>query len=113
MNRNGASLCSSEKYGQVAEAFIKGREGRAAAGKPVDHIASGASFFVSRVDTAIDADLEYKARHAETAEEKARLEGLLGRAAVANAKLAYQTFKEIFHGQRFADLKAQGAQVQR
>ena len=113
INVNVTMIFSIENYGQVAEAFIKGLERRAAEGKPVDHIASVASFFVSRVDTAIDADLEYKARHAETAEEKARLEGLLGRAAVANAKLAYQTFKEIFHGQRFADLKAQGAQVQR
>src|SRR6266581_2716967 len=113
INVNVTMIFSIENYGQVAEAFIKGLERRAAEGKPVDHIASVASFFVSRVDTAIDADLEYKARHAETAEEKARLEGLLGRAAVANAKLAYKKFKEIFHGQRFADLKTKGAQVQR
>ena len=88
-------------------------ERRDAEGKTVDHIASVASFFVSRVDTAIDTDLEYRARHAKTPEEKAALEGLLGRAAIANAKLAYQKFKEIFHGERFAKLKAKGAQVQR
>jgi transaldolase/glucose-6-phosphate isomerase len=113
ININVTMIFSIENYEQVAEAFIKGLERRAAEDKSVDHIASVASFFVSRVDTAIDTDLEYKARHASSPEEKARLEGLLGRAAVANAKLAYQKFKEIFHGPRFADLKAKGAQVQR
>lgn len=113
ININITMIFSIENYEQVAEAFIKGLERRAAEGKIVDHIASVASFFVSRVDTAIDKDLEYKARHAESEEEKARLEGMLGKAAIANAKLAYQKFKEIFHGPRFADLKAKGAQVQR
>ena len=60
----------------------------------------------------IDADLEYRARHS-AADEKAALENLCGKAAIANAKLAYQRFKEIFHGERFATLKAKGAQVQR
>src|SRR3712207_2582645 len=96
-----------------SEAFIKGLERRAAEGKNVDRIASVASFFVSRVDTAIDADLEYKARHASSPEERQRLESLRGKAAIANAKLAYQKYKEIFHGPRFAELKAKGAQVQR
>jgi transaldolase/glucose-6-phosphate isomerase len=113
VNINVTMIFSIENYEQVAEAFIKGLERRAAEGKNVDHIASVASFFVSRVDTAIDTDLEYKARHAESPEEKQRLESLLGRAAVANAKLAYEKYKEIFHGPRFADLKAKGAQVQR
>ena len=113
VNINITMIFSIENYEQVAEAFIKGLERRAAEGKTVDHIASVASFFVSRVDTAIDKDLEYKARHASTPEEAERLKALLGRAAVANAKLAYQKFKEIFHGPRFAELKAKGAQVQR
>src|SRR4030095_12022364 len=85
----------------------------AAEGKNVDHIASVASFFVSRVDTAVDSDLEYKARHASSPEEKQRLESWCARAAVANAKLAYEKYKEIFHGERFAELKSKGAQVQR
>src|SRR5215210_7668221 len=113
ININITMIFSIENYEQVAEAFIKGLERRAAEGKPVDHIASVASFFVSRVDTMIDSDLEYRARHAQTPEEKAALEGLRGRAAIANAKLADQKFKEIFHGERFAALKAKGAQVQR
>jgi transaldolase/glucose-6-phosphate isomerase len=113
ININITMIFSIENYEQVAEAFIKGLERRDAEGKPLDHIASVASFFVSRVDTAIDSDLEYRARHAATPEEKATLESLMGKAAVANAKLAYQKFKEIFHGERFAALKAKGAQVQR
>jgi transaldolase/glucose-6-phosphate isomerase len=113
ININVTMIFSIENYEQVAESFIKGLERRDAEGKTVDHIASVASFFVSRVDTAIDADLEYRARHAETPEEKTTLEALMGRAAVANAKLAYQKFKEIFHGERFDKLKARGAQVQR
>src|SRR4029453_7987463 len=95
ININVTMIFSVENYEQVAEAFIKGLERRDAEGKPVDHIASVASFFVSRVDTAIDSDLEYKARHASTPEEKAKFEALLGRAAVANAKIAYQKYKEI------------------
>jgi transaldolase/glucose-6-phosphate isomerase len=113
ININVTMIFSIENYEQVAEAFIKGLERRASSGKTVDHIASVASFFVSRVDTAIDTDLEYRARHAATPEEKATLEGLMGRAAIANAKLAYQKFKEIFQGERFGKLKAKGAQVQR
>ncbi|HEX8921366.1 MAG TPA: transaldolase, partial [Pyrinomonadaceae bacterium] len=113
LNINVTMIFSIENYTQVAEAFIKGLERRDSEGKTVDHIASVASFFVSRVDTAIDSDLEYRARHAATPEEKASLEALAGRAAIANAKLAYQKFKEIFHGERFSELKRKGAQVQR
>ncbi len=113
ININVTMIFSIENYVQVAEAFIKGLERRAAEGKNVDHIASVASFFVSRVDTMIDTDLEFKARRATSPEERAKIESLCGKAAIANAKLAYQKFKEIFHGERFADLKAKGAQVQR
>jgi len=112
INVNVTMIFSIENYEQVAEAFIKGLERRDAEGKPVDHIASVASFFVSRVDSMIDTDLEFRARHT-TGEEKAGLEALCGRAALANAKLAYARFKEIFYGDRFAALKAKGAQVQR
>ena len=113
INVNITMIFSIENYEQVAEAFIRGLELRAEEGKPVDHIASVASFFVSRVDTMIDGQLEEKARAAATAGERERCESLAGRAAVANAKLAYQKFKEIFHGERFAALRAKGAQVQR
>ena len=104
-------IFSVENYEQVAKAFIKGLERRAAEDKPVDHIASVASFFVSRVDSMIDTDLEYRARHSSSPIEKARSESLCARAALANAKLAYARFKEIFYGARFAGLRAKGAQV--
>ena len=113
INVNVTMIFSIENYAQVAEAYVRGLERRAAEGKPVAGIASVASFFVSRIDTAIDGDLEYRARHAADPAEKERLEGLLGRAGIANAKLAYQKYKEIFHGERFAALRAKGAQVQR
>lgn len=113
ININVTMMFAIENYEQVAEAYIRGLERRAAAGKPLERIASVASFFVSRVDTAIDTDLEYRAHDATTPAEKAALEGLRGKAAIANAKLVYQRFKEIFHGERFAKLRSAGAQVQR
>jgi transaldolase/glucose-6-phosphate isomerase len=113
ININITMIFSIENYLQVAEAFIRGLERRAAEGQTVQRIASVASFFVSRVDTAIDKELEDRAEDAATPEEKQRLEGLSGKAAIANAKLAYQKFKEIFHGERFRQLKMSGAQVQR
>jgi transaldolase/glucose-6-phosphate isomerase len=113
ININVTMIFSIENYEQVAEAFIRGLERRLDAGEPVDHIASVASFFVSRVDASVDAELERMARDAGDADGRAKYEGLLGRAGVANAKLAYQKFREIFHGARFAALRAAGAQVQR
>jgi transaldolase/glucose-6-phosphate isomerase len=113
VNINITMIFSIENYVQVAESYIRGLERRAAEGKPVDSVASVASFFVSRVDTSVDAELEKRAREAKSDEERKSYESLLGKAAVANAKLAYQKFKEIFHGERFAALRAKGAQVQR
>ncbi|MBA2647177.1 MAG: bifunctional transaldolase/phosoglucose isomerase [Pyrinomonadaceae bacterium] len=113
INVNITMIFSISNYEQVAEAFIRGLERRDEEGKPVDHIASVASFFVSRVDTMIDTDLERRIEQASSSEEKKRLEDLLGKAGVANAKLAYQRFKEIFYGERFTELKNKGAQVQR
>src|SRR3954447_20099926 len=81
VNINVTMIFSIENYEQVAEAFIRGLERRAAEGKSVDHIASVASFFVSRVDTAVDADLDDKARRAATPEEAERFKHLRGRAA--------------------------------
>jgi transaldolase/glucose-6-phosphate isomerase len=113
VNINITMIFSIENYEQVAESYIRGLERRAAEGQPVEGIASVASFFVSRVDTSVDAELEKRAREAESDDERKSYESLLGKAAVANAKLAYVKFKEIFHGERFAALRAKGAQVQR
>jgi transaldolase len=95
------------------EAYIRGLERRVAEGKPVDRIASVASFFVSRIDTAVDKRLQRMAAEASD-EQKAKLKELEGKIAIANAKIAYQRFKAIFQqGERFAALSKKGARVQR
>lgn len=112
INVNVTLLFAIEAYEAVAWAYVRALERRVAEGKPVDKIASVASFFVSRVDVMIDPILDKKAAAASGA-EKAKLEGLRGKAAIANARLAYQSFKTIFGDKRFTDLKAHGASVQR
>jgi transaldolase len=101
INVNVTLLFSVESYATVAEAYIRGLERRHAEGKSLD-IHSVASFFVSRVDTEVDQRLKDLDR-----------EDLRGIAAVANARAAYQRFQEIFEGERFAELRAAGANVQR
>jgi transaldolase/glucose-6-phosphate isomerase len=100
-NINVTLLFGVEEYAAVAEAYIRGLERRLEEGKSVD-IASVASFFVSRVDTEVDKRLQGTG-HDE----------LLGRAGIANARAAYQRFKQIFEGERFAALRDAGARVQR
>jgi transaldolase/glucose-6-phosphate isomerase len=112
ININVTLLFAREAYETVAHAFIEGLEARAAKGGRVDHVASVASFFVSRIDTAVDALLEAKAKTASEA-DKARLEGLMGEVAIANAKLAYQSYKKIFSGPKWEALAKKGAQTQR
>lgn len=113
MNINVTLLFSLEGYERVMEAYLRGLERRAEAGEPVDRIASVASFFVSRVDSAVDKTLQERIDAASTGEEKERLRALLGRAAIDNAKLAYRRFEEIFGGERFQKLRERGARVQR
>ncbi|MEK6299996.1 MAG: transaldolase [Acidobacteriota bacterium] len=113
ININITLLFSLESYEGTVQAYLRGLERRLAENQPVNAIASVASFFVSRIDTAIDKRLGEQIAKSTSDEEKAGLESLLGRIAVANAKVAYQRFKEVFHGERFSKLKAAGAQVQR
>jgi len=113
ININVTMIFALANYEQVAEAYISGLEERAAAGLPLDHVASVASVFVSRIDTAVDKQLQAKIDNSHDASEKARLSALLGKVAIACSKLQYQKFKEIFSGERFAKLKKQGARVQR
>jgi len=112
VNINITLMFSVKVYEDVARAYIRGLQRRAKAGKPVD-IASVASFFVSRVDTSVDKLLEQKIAAAGDPAERQRLQNLLGKAAVANAKLAYRAFQRIFNEPEFAELRRQGAQVQR
>jgi transaldolase/glucose-6-phosphate isomerase len=113
ININITMIFSIENYKQVAEAYIRGLERRAEEGKPVNGIASVASFFVSRVDTLVDSELEKMAEHARTEKQRTTILELRGRAALANAKIAYEEYKAIFHGARFQALLAEGAMVQR
>ncbi|MEK6323182.1 MAG: transaldolase [Acidobacteriota bacterium] len=113
ININITLLFSLHAYDQTMEAYIRGLERRAAENKPVNNISSVASFFVSRIDSAVDKELERRISQSTAQEEKGKLQSLLGRIAIANAKMAYQRYKKVFHGERFAALKQQGAQVQR
>ena len=112
-NINVTLIFSIRRYREVAEAYIAGLELRAKEGKPVAGIASVASIFVSRMDTLVDDLLGKKIAEVKDAAAASRLKGLLGKVAVANTKLVYQEFKEIFEGPRFAPLRAKGAKVQR
>ncbi|HEU5433990.1 MAG TPA: transaldolase [Thermomicrobiales bacterium] len=113
VNINITLLFSIAAYERVAHAYVNALQSRRAAGKPVARVASVASFFVSRVDTLVDKLLDQKIAAASSDAEKAKLAGLKGKAAVANAKLAYQRFQEIFSGDGWEALAAQGAAVQR
>jgi transaldolase len=112
-NINITLLFSVQAYGRVAEAYLKGLETRVAAGQSIDRVASVASFFVSRIDTETDKRLEAKLQTASDPAERARLQGLLGKVAIANAKRAYRTFREQFGSGRFKALAGRGARVQR
>ena len=108
VNVNVTLIFSLEAYRQVQEAYVSGLEDLAGRGGDVSRVASVASFFVSRVDTAVDNELTGKLSGGN-----GELSKLLGKAAVANAKLAYQAFLETFGSERFLALKAKGAKVQR
>ncbi|HSE38376.1 MAG TPA: transaldolase, partial [Blastocatellia bacterium] len=113
ININITLLFSLHAYEQTMEAYIRGLERRVAENKPINTISSVASFFVSRIDSAVDKELERRLSKTSSEGEKTRLQSLLGRIAIANAKIAYQRYKKVFHGERFATLKQKGAQVQR
>ena len=112
LNVNITLLFSLEAHRRVIHAYLDGLEDRRKAGKPVGDIASVASFFVSRVDTEIDKRLDALAATTGGAERE-RILALRGKAAVANAKLAYALFREMFSSPRFAALRSEGARVQR
>ncbi len=113
VNVNVTLLFSTERYEKIAEAYLKGLERRVSQGKPIHEIASVASFFVSRVDTLTDKLLETRLSSATSRGEKDRISGLFGKAAVANAKIAYKKYRSIFSGKRFLALKAKGGHLQR
>jgi len=111
INVNVTLIFGLPRYRQVAEAYAAGIESRSSQGKSVKHVASVASFFVSRIDALVDPLLQLIVvqgdKEADIAKEA------LGQVAVASAKIAYQTYKEIFGSARFRSLAMQGARVQR
>jgi transaldolase / glucose-6-phosphate isomerase len=113
INVNVTLLFSQKVYEQVAEAYISALEDRARRQEDVSRIASVASFFVSRIDSVIDALAESRMNASTSEEEKTKLRSLLGKVAVANAKLTYLKFKEIYGGERWRALSKKGASVQR
>ncbi len=112
LNINITLLFAQSAYEKVAEAFIAALEARAAKGQPVNHIASVASFFVSRIDTLIDSKIDALLKTA-SGDAKVLLESLHGTIAIANAKLTYKKYQELFGGPRWKALAAKGAQTQR
>ncbi|WP_316166628.1 MULTISPECIES: bifunctional transaldolase/phosoglucose isomerase [unclassified Bradyrhizobium] len=106
-------LFSQDVYRQVAEAYIAGLEAYVGAGGDPSHVASVASFFVSRIDSVVDKQLDEKIAQANDPSEKERLAALKGRIAIANAKMAYQDYKRLFAGARWERLAEQGAKPQR
>jgi transaldolase/glucose-6-phosphate isomerase len=106
-------LFAQKTYVEVAEAYLDGLEKYVAGGGDPSHVASVASFFVSRIDSAVDKQLDEKIARANDPSEKERLTALKGKVAIANAKLAYQDYKRLFAGPRWEKLHAKGAKPQR
>ncbi|AOX02474.1 transaldolase [Moorena producens PAL-8-15-08-1] len=113
INVNVTLLFSVESYVETFWAYIRGLEKRAAEGKDISKIASVASFFLSRIDSKVDAKLEEKSAGVDDPNLTAKLKGIEGKVAIANAKIAYQKYKEIIQSDRWKALSAKGAQVQR
>jgi transaldolase len=109
INVNVTLIFSRRRYGEVMDSFISGLEKRVASGQRIERIASVASFFISRVDTLVDQLLEQK----KLASGGAALDQLKGRAAIANAKLAYLDFRKKFESDRFSALQQAQPQRQR
>lgn len=106
-------LFAQAVYREVAEAYIAGLEAYVADGGDPSHVASVASFFVSRIDSMVDKQLDQKIAQANDPTEKERLTALKGKIAIANAKMAYQDYKRLFTGERWERLAAKGAKPQR
>ena len=113
ININITLLFSQQVYEEVVEAYLAGLEHLVAQGGDPSKIASVASFFVSRIDVAVDKLIEEHIRQTDNVGELAALEGLRGKIAIANAKLAYQCYKRLFAGPRWEKLRTMGARVQR
>jgi transaldolase len=113
ININVTLLFAQEVYEQVAEAYIAGLEQLAARGGDVSKMASVASFFISRIDSAVDSIIAERLKAAKNESEKNQLQSILGKVAIANGKQTYQRYLRIFGTERWKKLAAKGAQTQR
>ena len=113
ININITLLFAQSVYEQVAEAFLAALEARVKKGQDISHVASVASFFVSRIDSLIDGQIDAKLKTETDSSKRALLTGLQGKVAIANAKLTYRKYQELFGGARWKALAAKGAQTQR
>jgi transaldolase, mycobacterial type/ribose 5-phosphate isomerase B len=113
INVNVTLLFSQTFYEQVVEAYLAGLETFAAGNGDLSRIASVASFFISRIDSAIDGLITARLKTVTNAGEQALLRSLTGKVAIANAKLTYQRYRELFGSQRWQALADRGAQTQR
>lgn len=113
ININVTLLFAREVYEKVAYAYIAGLKKFAASGGDVGRISSVASFFISRIDTMVDGILKARLKSESDAKQRSLLQSLLGKVAIANGKLTYQRYKEIFSGAEWNALAAKGAHTQR
>jgi transaldolase / glucose-6-phosphate isomerase len=113
MNINVTLLFAQEVYEKVAEAYIAGLEKYAASGGDLSHVASVASFFISRIDSLVDSKVEEALKATKDTAKQAQLKSVLGKVAIANGKLTYQKYLKIFSGPRWEALAKKGAQTQR
>ncbi len=113
ININVTLLFAVEAYEAVAEAYLDGLEQLSQRGGDLSTVASVASFFISRIDTLIDEKLSQAIEAADSAEQKAKIENLLGKVAIANAKIAYAAYKNLMASERWHALEANGARPQR
>ena len=113
INVNITLLFSQLVYEDVVEAYLAGLEDLIGQGGDPGKLSSVASFFISRIDVSVDKLIEELIRQIDDADQRKRLAGLRGKAAIANAKLAYQRYKRLFAGARWEKLQAKGARVQR
>ena len=113
INVNVTLLFSQEVYQQVADAYVAGVEQLAASGGDLRKIASVASFFISRIDVAVDTPVAARLKTSKDPREQEQLKSVLGKVAIANGKLAYQRYQKTFGSERWKKLAAKGAQTQR
>ena len=113
ININITLLFAQSAYEAVAEAFLAALEARVKKGQDISRVASVASFFVSRIDKLIDSQIDEKLKTEKDAAKRDLLSSIEGKVAIANAKLTYRKYQELFGGARWTALAAKGAQVQR